>query len=421
MKKVILFLALLIMSVGVVAENIEGTYREGSSDWKTGGIEAVALGPSAEEETETAPTEEVQEWQVVKTFTQEVEGEFPVELKYQGALPENLSYIIIARPRINLREKPTTESEIVTKAYEGRRFRVLELVENNSGEEWYKIEANEGEVFVYKKIVLLREFRFGKMEEKIEALEGFIEESLTSGMKVASVNAYIPNPDNKDLLRDRDKYGNVEDQSAVGYYEGGKVFVADRTIVAIEGDVGKRHRIVKQGGEEPYLDISKRRIDKRLVIESMPRKVIVIDIKNQNLGVYEREGTWKLISYAYSRTGIESKLGFKTPRGSFIVPMAKNFMIYNDAYGEKEGYAQYAIRFSGGGYIHGTPFNLTEEEELEKYRRIKESLLGSYPGTRKCVRNTLEHAEFLFDWVVGGERRDGNFQGIEENVAVIVM
>ncbi|GLI55889.1 hypothetical protein PM10SUCC1_14030 [Propionigenium maris DSM 9537] len=423
MKKVILFLALLIMSVGVVAENIERPHI----DAKRGlNIEKViALGTSAEEDEkieEGAVNEELQEWQVVRKFSNEIEGEYPVDLKYQGTLPENLSYIIIARPRINLREKPTTESEIVAKAYEGKRYKVLELVENDMGEEWYRIDTPEGEVFVYKKIVLFREFRFAKMEEKIGELEGFIEGSIASGMEVASVNAYIPNPNNEGLMRDTDKYGNVEDQSAVGYYKGTKVFVADRTIVAIEGEVGKRYRIIKQGGEEPYLDISMRRIDKRLVIDSMPRKAIVIDIKNQNLGVYEREeDTWKLISYTYSKTGIESRLGFKTPRGAFIVPTAKNFMIYNDAYGEKEGYAQYAIRFSGGGYIHGTPFNLTEEEELEKYRRIKESLLGSYPGTRKCVRNTLEHAEFLFDWVVGEERREGNFQGIEENVVVIVI
>ncbi len=422
MKKVILFLALLTMSVGVVAKSMEGPHIDAKR--KVMSEEVIALGSSAEaaEKTENAAEEEVQGWRVVRRFSDEIGGEYPVDLKYHGTLPENLSYIIIARPRINLREKPTTESEIVVKAYEGKRFKVLELVENNRGEEWYRIATPEGEVFVYKKIVLFREFRFAKMEEKIEELEGFIEGSIASGMEVASVSAYIPNPNNEDLLRDRDKYGNVEDQSAVGYYEGNRVFVADRTIVAIEGEAGKRYRIIKQGGEEPYLDISMSRIDRRLVIDSMPRKAIVIDIKNQNFGVYEREkDTWKLISYAYSKTGIESRLGFKTPRGSFIVPTAKKFMIYNDASGEKEGYAQYAIRFSGGGYIHGTPFNLTEEEELEKYRRIKESLLGSYPGTRKCVRNTLEHAEFLFDWVVGEERRDGNFQGIEENVVVIVM
>lgn len=423
MKKIILFLALLFISVGVVAKNIEGTYGEKSSQWNREGVEAAALGPSTEEEREAeGAEEEPQEWRTVKTFTHEIEGDYPVDLKYQGRLPEDLTYVIVLSPRVNLRERPTTESEIISKAYQGKRFKALELVENDSGEEWYKIKTDEGEVFVYKKIVALREFRFARMEERIGELEGFIEENLSLGMAVASVNAYIPNPDNEDLLRDTDKYGNVKDQSAVGYYEGTKVFVADRTIVAIEGKVGKRYRIVKQGGEEPYLDISSRRIDRRLVINTMPRKVIVIDIKNQNFGVYEREeGTWKLISYAYTKTGIESKLGFKTPRGSFIVPMAKNFMIYNDAYGEKQGYAQYAIRFSGGGYIHGTPFNLTEEEELEKYRRIKESTLGSYPGTRKCVRNTLEHAEFLFDWVVGDERREGNFQGVEENVAVIVM
>lgn len=429
MKKIILFLVILFISIGIVSESIEETYRKKDQELNAGNPEVIQVISSKSEEEVyeveqevVVAVEEPREWRVIRDFAHEVDPEHQVDLKYDGKLPEDLSYVIVLSARVNLRERPTTESDIMSKAYQGKRLKVLELVENNDGQEWYRIEDEGEELFVYKKIVALREFRFARMKEKIEELENFIEENLSLGRVVASVNAYIPNPDNEDLRRNTDKYGNVKDQTATGYYGETKVYVSDRTIVGIEEKIGKRYRIIKQGGEEPYLDVSVRRVDKRLKIEGMPRKVIVIDVKNQNLGVYEKNGnSWSLISYTYSKTGIESRLGFKTPRGSFIVPTAKNFMIYNDAYGEKQGYAEHAIRFSGGGYIHGTPFNLTEVDELEKYRRIKESTLGSYPGTRKCVRNTLEHAKFLFDWVVGGEIREGNVQGIKENVVVIVM
>lgn len=359
-------------------------------------------------------------WEVVKTYDDTIEVE--KDIRYQGKLPDRLNYVIVISQRINLREQPTTKSEIVGSAPNGKRMRVLEEVINREGEKWYRVEADKGEVFVYSKIVGLREFRFQEKLEKIRELETFIGENLAAGKEIASVNTYVPNPQNIDFKRNKDKYGNVKDQSATGYYEDLEVYVPDRTIVAIEEEAGNRYRVSKLGGEEPYLDIAKRRISKKPLIDKMPRKAVVIDVKNQNFGVYENEGgRWKLISYAYSKTGLISKLGFKTPKGSFIVPIVRREMIYTDVEGEKQGTAKYAIRFSGGGYIHGTPFDLEEEEEFDRYKRLKESTLGSYPGTRKCVRNDLEHAEFLFHWVVGYDLKLGNNQTPLENTVVIVM
>lgn len=35
-------------------------------------------------------------------------------------------------------------------------------------------------------------------------------------------------------------------------------------------------------------------------------------------------------------------------------------MGYRDIYNNSSGIAKYAIRFTGGGYIHGTPINFDE-------------------------------------------------------------
>ena len=55
--------------------------------------------------------------------------------------------------------------------------------------------------------------------------------------------------------------------------------------------------------------------------------------------------------------------------------MAKYIMPYNSETGDKEGYARYAIRFSGGGYLHGTPINYDEEINKEFFMKQKKELL----------------------------------------------
>lgn len=382
-------------------------------------IEEILMLEEKEQKIEEEKLKGPLDWKVIRVFEDKVSKE---HIKYQGELPEQLSYVIILSEKANLREKPTTESEILGKARQGQRLEVLELVENKEEDQWFKIKDKERELFVYKGIVRLREFRFDKAEEKIEELEEFIKLSNEKGEKISTINAYIPNPNNRNFLRNKDRYGNVQDQSAKGYYNKDKVYVPDGTIVAIEEELNGDYRVRKQGGDEPYLDVPKKMVSIKNEIKEMPKKVIVVDVENQNFTVYEKElEEWNLISYTYSKTGRESKLGFKTPRGDFAVLAAKKVMTYNDSKGKKQGYANYAIRFSGGGYIHGTPFDIDEKKDLEKFRIRKEATLGSYSGTRKCVRNTVDHAKFLFDWVVGTEVKEGNFQGIEEKVSVIVM
>jgi hypothetical protein len=251
-------------------------------------------------------------------------------------------------------------------------------------------------------------------------MDKFIKGELESGRRLGSVKAYIPNPDNKDLKTREDKYGNVEDQSAVAYYDRGLLYIPDRTIVSIIDQDEKVSEI-----KVPYVRESPLYLENEFItgipeIKRSPNRAIVVDTRNQNLGVFQREnGSWSLISYVYSKTGIEKKLGFKTPKGFFIVPNAIKTMLYNDEEGEKQGYAHHAIRFSGGGYIHATPFNFDEDEKLK--RSWKEFALGTYPGTRKCVRNSLKHAEFLFNWVLDGNISDENFQDVKKSTAVIVM
>lgn len=72
---------------------------------------------------------------------------------------------------------------------------------------------------------------------------------------------------------------------------------------------------------------------------------------------------------------------------------------------EISGFAPYALRFSGGGYIHGVPIDFklgqnqyntspTDSKNYEEYLIT----IGTTPRSHKCVRNFTSHAKFLYDW-----------------------
>ncbi|WP_319370753.1 SH3 domain-containing protein [uncultured Ilyobacter sp.] len=365
-----------------------------------------------------------EESETTQIFQEKISNNLKFEKKYPGELPEAINYVFVRSRRINLREGPTTISTILSNANYLDKLTLLEEVTNKQGTKWYKVlDRNKREVYVHHSVVEKRIFRFNTMVDSLNKLDIFINSEIKNKRTIASIKAYVPNPNNVNLKRKEDKYGNVADQSATAYSENGLLFVPDSTIISIDENLNSENEIVKikvSYASESSISVHRSFVTKAPKINSPPDKAVVIDTHNQNFGVFERKnGEWILISYVYSKTGSESRLGFRTPKGYFIVPNAKKIMTYNSEIGEKQGYAQYAIRFSGGGYIHATPFNYDEDEKTT--RRWKEDTLGTYAGTRKCVRNKEDHAKFLFDWVLNEKITKENYQSVYENVAVIVM
>ncbi|WP_320046547.1 SH3 domain-containing protein [uncultured Ilyobacter sp.] len=365
-----------------------------------------------------------EESETIHVFQEKITPNLKFEKKYPGKLPENLNYVFVISRQINLREGPTTISTILSNANYLDKLPLLEEVTNKQGTKWYKVLDKSGrEVYVHSSVVVKRIFMFNTMVDNLNRLDIFINSELKKNRTIASIRAYVPNPNNVNLKRKQDRYGNVADQSATAYSERGTLFIPDSTIISIdENEISENNmtKIKVSYATEDSISVHNSFISKSPKINRSPNKAIVIDTNNQNFGVFERiKGEWVLISYVYSKTGSKSRLGFRTPKGFFIVPNAKKIMTYNSEIGKKQGYAQYAIRFSGGGYIHATPFSYDENKEATK--GWKEETLGTYPGTRKCVRNKEDHAKFLFDWVLRGKISNENYQSVYDNVAVIVM
>ena len=63
-------------------------------------------------------------------------------------------------------------------------------------------------------------------------------------------------------------------------------------------------------------------------------------------------------------TGKNSKFGFETPLGNFLVAISKPVMTYTSDIDTTKviGDARYAIRFTGGAYLHGIPSSYEPKE-----------------------------------------------------------
>lgn len=365
---------------------------------------------------------------VEKVYKDEIPKNIPVNILNNEAEPEFLNYVFIKNIDAPIREDASVLSDIIVRLPFNSKLKVLEKVESG-GNEWYKVEVidikgNVEEGYISALLVSFRTFRFEEMTSRIEKLSNFIKTETEKGKELASTNTYRPNPSNENMSRDKDKYGVSADQNAKANYKGETIYVPDRSILSIDFTNANDAFVNVLSIAEKPLKLDKKVISRNPKIDPNFRKVIVIDLKNENQGIFEKnsDGVWELISYTLNKTGVESTLGFDTPKGYFIVPLLKYEMAYRDEENKASGIAKYAIRFSGGGYIHGTPINHEEDINRDFFLKEKDASLGTVSGTRKCIRNNEDHIKFLFDWVTNKKvNRKVNDQRPDENVMVIVF
>lgn len=363
------------------------------------------------------------DWSTIAVYDNKIPDNIIINEKYAGGHPKVLDYVFVRSRVANLRDLPSTKGKIVSKYYYNTKLIALEKI-YDYGNIWYHVRDAKGtEGYISGNLVRKRIFRFQKALDKIDELQNFIKTQEALGREIASTNSYVPNPNNQNFKRQKDKYGTSLDQSIIGKAvdTNEEIYIPDRSILAII-EKGKTTSKVKVASIKEELIISNSSISTNPKVKDNFTKVVAIDVANQNMIVFEKKnGRWEVISYVYSKTGIESQLGFETPKGFYIAPMAKYVMPYNGEGGDKQGYARYAIRFSGGGYLHGTPINYDEEINKEFFMKQKETTLGTFTGTRKCIRTTEEHAKFLFDWMIKTPNKKQNEQRAQDNVMFVIF
>lgn len=125
-------------------------------------------------------------------------------------------------------------------------------------------------------------------------------------------------------------------------------------------------------------------------------KAIFVDRTNQNIMTMEKEGEkWLVRSMNPATTGAHHPpYQQPTPLGIFTIQEKRFHMDYlKDGTNQHGGFAPYANRFSGGGYIHGVPVDLPHTQMVEF-----SSTLGTIPRSHMCVRNATSHAKYIYEW-----------------------
>ncbi|MGL6167097.1 MAG: L,D-transpeptidase family protein [Fusobacteriaceae bacterium] len=360
----------------------------------------------------------------IEVYENRVPQNIGFQEKYKGGHPEVLDYIFIRTVTANVRDLPGVSTEVKEVLNFNERVKVTGKVETQ-GTKWYKVETDKGNVgYISNQVVAFRTFRFVEALEEIKKVENFVEKGKQNGIKLGVTNSYVPNPQNTNFRRQKDKYGNTWDQNVAGKINGEVVFISDRSIVKVLEDDGNQAKVKVSSIPEDYLMIDSKYLSKPAKLVEKPiTKAVAVDTTNQNIIVFEKiDGKWQVISYVYSKTGIESQLGFETPKGHFLAAVSKFTMGFTDEFGKMQGSAKYATRFSGGGYVHGTPVAIEEEAHRAYFISQKEQTLGTYTGTRKCVRTTEDHAEFVFKWVLNGKiNKKNNDQTITDNVLFVII
>ncbi|MGF6907638.1 L,D-transpeptidase family protein [Fusobacterium sp. PH5-44] len=359
---------------------------------------------------------------VVATYDDKVPSNIQLNDKYK-IKTKYIDFGFIRTKVGELRSEPNFQAKIIKTYSYMDRFKLIEKVYSRSSD-WYLVEHESGaRGYIVEEQLRKRIFRFQKALDKIIELEKFIGSEMDKGREIVRTNTYSPNPANKNAKLQKDKYGTSWEQNAISKTASGEtIYIPDSSIMSIISTNGSTSK-VKVASIAEELTVSNSLLSKNPKINRNFKKVVAVDIENQNTTLFEKNasGKWEIVSYVYAKTGVESTLGYETPKGYFIVPLLKYVMGYTDAQGRHEGNAKYAMRFSGGGYLHGTPVAFPEESRREHVMKQRNQLLGLYTGTRKCIRTTEAHAKFMFDWMCSNPVKSKNEQVPSENVMFIVF
>ncbi|MFV0516002.1 MAG: L,D-transpeptidase [Aminipila sp.] len=319
---------------------------------------------------------------------------------------------------------PSVEAKLTSNKTEGRTVSELNKEDSKSASSDISVENQEQEELLtygfnlkYDKYLVEapytyvvngeeRCFQFDVMREKIAVAEtGLSKYRLTYIDNYKNRNGYAPfykggtvDPLGTNRSAAAPAYADINNLNEFIYLEDGTLVEVleedeDYTLVAIVG-TGNEYSVPSR-----YVPT-----DDCL---TQLKKVVVVDRTNQNIATFEKEDQWNVTSYSMATTGKEGKYHELTPLGYYYAIERKvKFFYVKDGTNEIEGYAPYAVRFSGGAYIHGVSVGYKYAEDgtqIDPGLREFSSSIGTVPLSHKCVRNYTSHAKFIYDWYEHGK------------------
>ncbi|CAM3064073.1 L,D-transpeptidase [Streptobacillus felis] len=444
MKKYLMLLLLLGMyninyakeeNIDIKEENVAIKTEEKKEETEKEIVEEVV-----EKKEEDSKEEVVEEKNYVEKFESN-EKNITLNLKFDKYFDESLNKFAYVKVTTNIRNKPTTKgSKVLSSLKTGTKLPLLGIVKGNDGKEWLEVMYKNQKAYIFISNALVRGFNWQKAAEKANKLNDFIANSKLRNKEIYYLDSYVSL--NTESSGKKDKYGNAANQSIKAYYNNNKEYInlPDRTLVTLEGQDDKYVYIKTASYGDITYAILKSDV-KRFKKSNINKKVnrfIYIDRDSQTQVTLERSSSgFNVNTVGYVTTGITKGAGFVTPYGDFLVAYTKPVMAYASDFqkepilnskGEKIGErpivivdARFAIRFSGGGYLHGIPSTFEPKENREARKRATAAKLGTIPLSHKCVRNEDDVIEYLYRWVNGKNKIQKNgFTYPEEHVIVIV-
>ena len=361
---------------------------------------------------------------VEKYFDSKLPEGLAVNLKYTR-YSYTLDYFVVLKSSA-IRELPNASAKSLQSVKLAQRYPMIAEVKGADGKVWYRVNAgSKGIGYLPATAGSPRFFQVDKAWKEILTLQEITNQ--TGTVRVSNYKNVNGKPPLLPEKKETDKYGNRRDQAAPAYLAPDK---ASSFCYMPDGSLGQMLSTKSDFIEVyfPSIDevryVPKKYISSKKEAVSSLTQVIIVDRKNQNNMTLEFvDGTWSIASMSYVSTGKKGGYSLPTPLGYFAAIEKKRpgkyklgeFWYLHDGADPNaddlkfSGYAPYAIRFTGGAYLHGLPVSVkydpvTNELIMPKNLTYESSTsLGTTPQSHMCVRNYTSHAKYMYDWVKIGE------------------
>lgn len=320
-------------------------------------------------------------------------------------------YVIIKNKTVKVYETEFDGAPVVTSSSVGQKLILVEYNDNFAKILYRAKDGLDYVGYIKRKDVYVREVDEEKALEKIKELNEFVTKKISQNKELVITETYsyaqeingeknIPDSEGERAANATKFYKKASDKASW-------VYLGDRSLLAIEAYENNFVKVsVPNRKEFLYVKKNQFKYTRTTKFNSLIEKVIVVDRTNQNTQLFDYVGGEFLLTHSSkSTTGYNNNNNsYRTPRGFYIVSNVKPYMMYFDDAKKpdetkKLGRALYAVRFSGGYYLHGIPLkDELKGKERDATRKRVEAILGSHPSSHGCVRNSDEDAKFIYDW-----------------------
>ena len=371
---------------------------------------------------------------------QNINSSYSYIKQYFGKRPENLTFnfgydkhsprdmdeFVFIKTATSIRKEPNSNAKVIKSATYSQKYKTTGIVKTNVGnksDEWYEVFFDNQLGYIPKSAVEKREFDWNDMMKKVDKTNKFIKEAVSANKKIYVLDDYVPLGGGESGKRD--KFGNRANQSEFGYID--KSFkdyinIPDRTIMIVEEENDKYVKVKIDAYDNGvyYLKPSSKKYLKEAGITGEVSRFIYVDRSSQNEMIIEKSGNgWNVVTSSFVTTGKDAGNSFATPYGTFLIAYSKPVMSYTGSGGGVVGDAKYAVRFSGGGYMHGIPSVFEPKNTREQRKAATAKKIGTYPESHKCIRHYDDQIKFIYEWL--GNSSPGHSEGFRVPSVPTVM